>query len=182
MPKCKECGDNTKKNYYCQPCKRILLDKRQCMICGNKIANEILNSNRCNVHAGYNWFKCHTCGRDTPKRMKLIPDIRTYCSVECRKAMCMTTKKTKEEVAKEEQANNPYKAGIIKNCEAQTHKGCTGKMIVFKNNWTHCGLCVKPHTGRQVYLKTMNTYWLLCVVCYNAFVCCGLSTARCGLI
>lgn len=53
---------------------------------------------------------------------------------------------------------NPYKEGVIKDCEAKTHTGCTGKMIVFKNNWTRCGLCVKPHTGRQVVVKQLFTY------------------------
>lgn len=158
MPKCKECDAKVKKNVYCEQCKQMLLDKRQCMICGDKIKNSLLNSNRCNLHAGFNWFKCHTCGKDTTKRMKPISGIRTYCSNECRKAMCMTTKKVKEDVVKEEETKNPYKIGIIKDCEAQTHKGCTGKMIVFKNNWTHCGLCVKSHTGRQVVVKQLFTY------------------------
>ena len=145
MPKCKECGTQTKKNYYCQPCKQMLLDARQCLICGCKIANELLNSNRCSLHAGFNWFKCHVCHKDTAKRMKPISGIRTYCSNECRKSMCMSNKKPPVVTGGKHVKNpdNPYKAGVIKDCETRKHTECSGKMMVFANQWTECTHCAR---------------------------------------
>lgn len=93
--------------------------------------------------------QCEACGADFYPR-KAHAHCQKYCDSHRYSAKRVHVVDANE--------GNPYKIGTLKNCEAQTHRGCTGKMIVFKNNWTHCGLCAKPHTGRQVYLKTMNTY------------------------
>lgn len=39
--------------------------------------------------------------------------------------------------------NNPHKIGIIKDCESRKHTECSGKMMVFANQWTECTHCAR---------------------------------------
>lgn len=55
--------------------------------------------------------------------------------------------------------DNPYKAGVLKPCEAtEKHPDCSGTMMVFANEWTRCIHCAKMLTRQSASISHVRDF------------------------
>lgn len=55
--------------------------------------------------------------------------------------------------------DNPYKAGVLKPCEAtEKHPDCSGTMMVFANEWTRCIHCAKMLTRQTASISHVRDF------------------------
>lgn len=180
---CKTCGvsysamKTTALREYCKPCREEIIGKRPCEVCGEPIKKKIHTATKCTLHDNLIIKNCECCKKDywTNNTSKY-----SFCSLACQDKVnplhcgyCNDliprrgTKDNARQYCNKHLARKYHgtkevligkNIGSIKECEAKTHPMCSGKMIISPSSNTHCGLCVKPHTGRQVVVKQLFTY------------------------
>lgn len=182
---CKTCGvsysamKTTALREYCKPCREEIIGKRPCEVCGEPIKKKTHTSTKCDKHDNLIKRNCECCKKDYWINNTAIYN---YCSYACHdkkepiycrycndliprtgKATIANNrlycnKHTSRKYRNKSESHKKNNVGAIKECEARIHPMCSGKMIISPTNHTHCGLCVKPHTGRQVVVKQLFTY------------------------
>lgn len=144
-----------------------------CLVCGVGITNDNATSKYCSAHRYYYKASCQYCHtefhtpRSNPQRYCneacRLNNLKrcTVCGVEydppTKTAIyCPTHAKGGPDANKYnfhwkhgapttvgDPNVNPYKVGVVKNCETRKHTECSGKMMVFANQWTECTHCAR---------------------------------------